>query len=303
MALWEVAMSEIRHMLVLVNDSPRSDRVLALAAHLARSHGAELTALHAVEPLRSGAFISAEAASVAATWATEAEAQRWAEATARVAATAATAGLPIPLVALRGETVSDTLRHAASADLVVLSQRNPGVADGAQRHYVERLLVGTATPLLFVPHVDTLPLHADGAPRCAQRVLVAWSASRESVRALRDAMPLLTRADQVELIRFVPAGESGAEPLDAVVGWLRRHGVTASSTVRHAPAPSLGERLLSTWTVDVPIAEALLSHAADSNADLLVMGGYGHPRAWELTLGGVTRTLLQTMTLPVLMSH
>ncbi|HSQ71941.1 MAG TPA: universal stress protein [Rubrivivax sp.] len=296
-------MSDIRQILALVNDSPRSDRVLALAAHLARSHGAALAALHAVEPLRSGAFISAEAASVAASWATEAEAQRWNETTARVAAAAAAAGMAIPLVALRGETVSDTLRHAASADLLVLSQRSPGLADGAQRHYVERLLVGTGTPLLFVPHADTLPLHEDGAPRCGRRVLVAWSASRESVRALRDALPLLARAEQVELVRFLPAGEPAAESLDALVGWLRRHGVSATSTVRHAPSPSLGERLLSTWTVDVPIAEALLSHAADTDADLLVMGGYGHPRAWEMTLGGVTRTILQTMTLPVLMSH
>ena len=212
-------------------------------------------------PLRSGAFISAEAASVAASWAAEAEAQRWAEASARVAAAAGAAGLEVPLIALRGETVSDTLRHAGTADLVVLSQRNPVQTDGAQRHFVERLLVGSGTPLLFVPHVDTLPLQTDGAPPCGQRVLVAWSPSRETVRALRDALPLL------------------------------------------APAPSRGERLLSTWTVDVPIAEALLSHAADTDADLLVMGGYGHPRAWELTLGGVTRTMLQTMTLPVLMSH
>ena len=296
-------MSDIRQILALVSDSPRADRVLALAARLARRHGAALVALHAVEPLRSGAFISAEAASVAASWATEAEAQRWAEARARVAAAAGAAGIEIPLTGLRGETVADTLRHAASADLLVLSQRSPGQPDGAQRHFVERLLVGSGTPLLFVPHADTLPLQADGAPRCGQRVLVTWSAARESVRALRDALPLLAVADLVELIRFVPAGDSADDPLAAAVSWLQRHGVAATATVRHTPAPSLGERLMSTWTVDVPIAEALLSHAADTDADLLVMGGYGHPRAWELTLGGVTRTILQTMTVPVLMSH
>jgi len=296
-------MREIRQILALVNDSPRSACVLTLAAHLARQHGAALAAIHAVEPLRSGAFISAEAASVAASWAAEAEAQRWAEASARVAAAAGATGLEVPLTALRGETVSDTLRHAGTTDLVVLSQRNPAQPDGAQRHFVERLLVGSGTPLLFVPHVDTLPLQTDGAPRCGQRVLVAWSPSRETVRALRDALPLLAAASRVELIRFAPATEATPEPLEPVLAHLLRHGIAATATVRHTPAPSLGERLLSTWTVDVPIAEALLSHAADTDADLLVMGGYGHPRAWELTLGGVTRTMLQTMTLPVLMSH
>jgi len=296
-------MSPIRQILALVNDSPRADRVLALAARLARSHGANLAALYAVEPLPSGAFISPEAASVAASWAEEAEAQRHAEVAARVATAAAAAGIEIALASVRGETVADTLHHIGSADLVVLSQRDPSGTDGSPRHFIERLLVGSGTPLLFVPHTDTLPLEADGAPRCGQRVLVAWSPSRETVRALRDALPLLVSASQVELVHYAPAGEPGPEYLAAVVGWLRQHGVTARSTVRHAPAPSLGERLLSSWTVDVPIAEALLSHAADTDVDLLVMGGYGHPRAWELTLGGVTRTILQTMTVPVLMSH
>ena len=296
-------MNDIRQILALVNDSPRSDRVLALAARLARRHGAALTALHVVEPLRSGAFISPEAASVAASWAVETETQRRNAAAARVAAAASAAGIEIPLASLRNEVVADTLRHTGTADLVVLSQRDAHETDGAPRHFVERLLVGSGTPLLFVPHADTLPLEHDGAPRCGQRVLVAWSPSRETVRALRDALPLLAGAERVELIRYAPAGDTAPAQLDAVLAYLQRHGIEAAATVRHTPAPSLGERLLATWTVDVPIAEALLSHAADTDADLLVMGGYGHPRAWELALGGVTRTMLQTMTLPVLMSH
>jgi nucleotide-binding universal stress UspA family protein len=93
------------------------------------------------------------------------------------------------------------------------------------------------------------------------------------------------------------------EPLDAVAAHLQRHGVTANCTVRLTREPSLGERMRRPWTPDAPVAEALLSHAADSDADLIVMGGYGHPRAWELVLGGVTRTLLKSMTVPVLMSH
>ena len=110
-----------------------------------------------------------------------------------MAAAAAAAGIEIALAQPAQRNVADTLRHTGTADLVVLSQRDPQETDGAPRHFIERLLVGSGTPLLFVPHADTLPLLADGAPRCGQCVLVAWSAARESARALRDALPLLTR--------------------------------------------------------------------------------------------------------------
>ena len=66
---------------------------------------------------------------------------------------------------------------------------------------------------------------------------------------------------------------------------------------------SAGERMRRGGVPDVAVAEALLSHAADMHADFIVMGGYGHSRLWELVLGGVTRTMLETMTVPVLMSH
>ena len=90
---------------------------------------------------------------------------------------------------------------------------------------------------------------------------------------------------------------------DEIAQELGRHGVRAECTVHRSREPTVAERLLPRWTPDAPVAEALLSHAADTGADLIVMGGYGHPRAWELVLGGVTRTLLQSMTVPVLMSH
>jgi nucleotide-binding universal stress UspA family protein len=139
-------------------------------------------------------------------------------------------------------------------------------------------------------------------------VLLAWSGKRESARALRDALPLLQQAEQVEVVMHATAapaeaGEAEADPLAPVLAHLARHGVSATSRLFHASEPTMLERMQRPWTPDAPIAESLLSHAADSDADLIVMGGYGHSRAWELVLGGVTRTLLQTMTVPVLMSH
>ena len=77
----------------------------------------------------------------------------------------------------------------------------------------------------------------------------------------------------------------------------------ATTTVLSQAEPSVGERMRRGWVPDVAVAEALLWHAADMHADFIVMGGYGHSRLRELVLGGVTRTMLETMTVPVLMSH
>jgi nucleotide-binding universal stress UspA family protein len=193
----------------------------------------------------------------------------------------------------------DALAAARCSDLVVLGQ--PISGDGAPTRLAPGLLVRSGVPLLFVPDVP-LPRDADGGPRCGQRVLVAWSPTRETTRAVHDALPLLVAADQVELLQMVsPDDDPADDPLPAVCAHLSRHGVNArpKRVVQQRGAGPIG----TGWTPDVPVGEALLSHAADTNADLIVMGGYGHARAWELLLGGVTRTLLRSMTVPVLMAH
>lgn len=137
--------------------------------------------------------------------------------------------------------------------------------------------------------------------------MVAWSDTRESARAVRDALPLLARAAYVELVSFSNGDQAHVALQQAsikrVAAYLGQHGVHAVTTVLTQGEPSLGERMRRGWAPDVAVAEALLSHAADVNADFIVMGGYGHSRLWELVLGGVTRTMLEAMTVPVLMSH
>jgi nucleotide-binding universal stress UspA family protein len=297
-------MSSIRHILALVGDQPRSDAVLALAASLATRHHASVSALHAVTLAMagSGGFLSPESASLALRLASEADSQRSAAAAERVARAAARHHVAIGFSPAAEDPVAATLQAARQSDLIVLSQHEDG--DGMGAGFGASVLVRAGTPLLFVPKVDSFVPEADGTPRCGRRVLVAWSPTRESTRALRDALPLLAAADDVELVRLAEAEETGPEPLDAVCEYLGRHGVTARAHVlARGSAPIAGGLLWAGWTPDVPVAEALLSHAADTGADLIVMGGYGHARAWELALGGVTRTILQSMTVPVLMSH
>ena len=121
-------------------------------------------------------------------------------------------------------------------------------------------------------------------------MLVAWNASREATRALTDSIPLLREAETVHVIAFDPAAAPHGEVPGADIGlYLARHGIKVTVSQQTAP--------------DVDVGNQLLSRAADLNADLIVMGAWGHSRLHELVMGGVTQTILRSMTVPVLMSH
>ena len=123
-------------------------------------------------------------------------------------------------------------------------------------------------------------------------VLVAWNASRESTRAVTDALPLLARAKSVAVLVVDPeeaGGKHGDSPGADIALHLARHGVNAKAY----PTPSGG----------VEVGDVILSRASDIGADLIVMGAWGRSRARELVMGGATRSLLERMTVPVLLSH
>jgi nucleotide-binding universal stress UspA family protein len=124
-----------------------------------------------------------------------------------------------------------------------------------------------------------------------KKVLIGWKSGREAARAVHDAMPILVGADDVEVLTIDPERDVDGinEPAAAITHHLVRHGVPA--TAKH------------TISGDIPEGDVLLNYASDKNADLIVVGGYGHSRASEFILGGVTRTLLTEMTVPVLFSH
>jgi nucleotide-binding universal stress UspA family protein len=120
--------------------------------------------------------------------------------------------------------------------------------------------------------------------------MVCWDGSRAATRAIADSLPFLRKAKKVEIVMV--AGKAGKE--DEIPGvdlgqHLARHGLEVD--VKRITAP------------DIDVSSTILSYAADSNADMIVMGGYGHSRLREFILGGVTRSILETMTVPALMSH
>jgi nucleotide-binding universal stress UspA family protein len=181
---------------------------------------------------------------------------------------------------------SDPALHARYVDLTILGQLDPDRADAELiRPRPELVTLASGRPILVVPYAG----HFETVGR---RVLIGWNATREATRAVNDAMPLLTAADVVTVLtidaREGPDGH-GELPGADISLHLARHGVKATV-----------ERTVS---ADVPVGDVLLSRAADLGADLLVIGAYGHSRVRELLLGGATRSILQSMTVPVLMSH
>lgn len=184
---------------------------------------------------------------------------------------------------LSGEPVTEAFaRRALTADLLFLGQRDPADAQGfdVPADFVESVLIESGRPALVIPYTGA----ASPSPAT---VLLAWKPTREAAHAVSAALPFLHRATQVHLV-----DQDGDETQSAPVQvreYLRLHGI--SKVHEHA---RLSER---------HAGDDLLSMAADCGADMIVMGCYGHSRARELVLGGATRTVLKSMTVPVLMAH
>jgi nucleotide-binding universal stress UspA family protein len=147
---------------------------------------------------------------------------------------------------------------------------------------IEAALFESGRPLVLVPYIQKQALKLD-------RVVVCWDGERTAARAIGDAMPFLERAKAVDVVIVAEERKQAEIAGIDMVAHLARHGVPAT-----AKRTSKG---------DIGIDNVILSYAADSAADFLVMGGYGHSRLREFILGGVTRGILASMTLPVLMSH
>jgi len=178
------------------------------------------------------------------------------------------------------------LRYARYSDLLVISQAEfDKKAAATHRGFVEQVVMGAGKPVIIVP---SLGKHDDAG----KRVLLAWDGSREAARAATDALPILASADTVEVL-VINANASA----DAV------HGLNPGTDIGHYLARQGVKVEVRNLQSDIDIGDTLLSHAADLGADLLVMGAYGHSRVREWAMGGATRTVLNSMTVPVLMSH
>ncbi len=273
-------MSTPKSILLHLDSSARCAERVKVARRLADDFDAQVTATYGAMPalLRYPAVVDPSGAAVAMLIEAEQASRRQAQA----AFTAASAGSPRLKWSEPDAGVFDGFtRRALYADLLVLGQRDAAdpYAGELLPDFVPSLLVDTGRPALVLPYAGSIGT-------IGGTVLLAWKETRESARALAAALPWLHRAERVHAVCY---GEDARSSLQSLQEYLGEQGLAATA---HAGGPE---------TADV--GEQLLSLAADVQSDLLVMGCYGRSRAREWILGGATRTILQSMTLPVLMVH
>ncbi len=285
----------LKDLLVYLDGAERTEATMAAAAQLAQRHQARLSGLHVIGflmPAQTGVGLGGSGNALAfdtslmmirdAALATACHAEAVFNAQRRAAGLAGDWHLAEGMVAYTAGLI------ARRFDMTIVGQVDPThPPPGTRRLVPEALFLESGRPVLIIPC-------AGPVATLGRNVVVAWDGRREAVRAVNDALPLLKQAERVTVLAIQPEGGDadanacGIGPA-AAVAHLAQHGVQATALAR-APEGKT-------------IAEALLAHATEAGADLLVMGGYGHSRLREAMVGGTTRAVLRRMTLPVLMSH
>jgi nucleotide-binding universal stress UspA family protein len=283
-----------KEILLHVDNARNHEMRIDLAVALTRRHEAHLVGLAGYEPMpvlglstaSTGSYLDVQTMDMLQQQERDRALEGASDEGERFRATAERAGISYEWRIVEGELAHLVTHHARYADLVILGQSAPDEpAPGSAGHLGESVLLGAGRPVLMVPYAGRFE-------QVGERVLVMWNATREASRALHDAMPLLRTASEVKVLTVVEAGDEGdgsQSPAIDITHHLARHGVAATAT--------------TTVAEDIDIGDLILSRAADFGSDLIVMGGYGHSPLREWALGGATRSLLQHMTVPVLLSH
>jgi nucleotide-binding universal stress UspA family protein len=189
---------------------------------------------------------------------------------------------PLTLNASLAGAADQFARIARPFDLAIVGQGQPE-ATSMDQIIAETTLFGSGRPMIMVPYIQKAPFKTDN-------VTICWDGSRAAARAVADAIPVLGKSGRIEIVSVTNEPGKQDEIEGADIGrHLARHGLKVDV---HRISGG-----------DIDVADALLSHAADSSADFMVMGGYGHSRLREFVLGGVTRLIFESMTVPVLLSH
>ena len=282
-------------MLVCLDSTDPSEGRLKLAAHLAHDHGAHLLGVYAMRDVDDGPLFESR--------------EQWGGPPGGVGLLERNVAASGPRGTMRAEQIEqrfrDTLRlngidgdwHpidgadtaelimlAKSVDLAVLGQYSREIRD-RMAFRPEEIAVACGRPVLIVPY-------AGHFERVGGHVLIAWDGTREAIRALNDALPLLAKAQSVTVMTVLVQQNE----FDRAHAGLQR-------AVRHLERHRIPARAEEAMRGDLAVSDVLLSRAADLGADMIVAGAYHHSPLREALIGGVSRELLQHMTVPLLMSH
>jgi nucleotide-binding universal stress UspA family protein len=279
--------SPLKQILVHADATDAFGSRMDIALQLAGQHGAALRTLYAATPSEIAAFdISAGAVADLFARAQSLDSGRLSRARAMFDASRVKSGLAASWDQLAQRPLADAFaRQAWFADLLVLGQRDPARPGGGEvpSDFVEAVITASGKPGLIIPY-------AGGSASVGTTVAIAWKESREAASAVAASLPFLRRAKSVHVMTWGPkvAAQPEERHLD-LNSYLLSHGVQAEWHQEGLETKSIGEMLLS--------------RTYELQADLLVMGCYSHSRAREWLLGGASRTILESMTLPVLMMH
>lgn len=278
--------ASLAQLLVHLDASPQVAKRLMAARQIAQVAGAAVTALYAVTPNFVELPFAPELGPGVAADLREIDDELRAGTRAAFEKSQNETGVSIawaevcddPVIALFAE-------QALYADLLVMGQHDPSStpSSGVPADFVESVMVASGKPALVLPYAGMLPAVI------GETAVIAWKPSREAALAVSAAMPLLQRARQVHVLTWDGEQSLAKDNLLSLAGYLRLHGVKPVWHHQGKEPHAMGE--------------LLLSRVCDLEADLLVMGCYGHSRAREWVLGGTSRTVLRSMTIPVLMAH
>ena len=278
---------DIKNILLHLDHSSGCRNRLETAFNLARDFDAQITGLFVVPDYVVPSYVEAQISVDLITDITEKAVARADEELAGYQKLADDAGVKMEAHVVEGQVIPILREHSKYTDLLLLGQDQPDDPDNASYGLADALLFEGASACMVVPHSGKL-----AAP--GKRILLTWNASREAARALREAMPILSRAEEIVVL--------SSEPDDADVDMARGH--PHARELAHF-LESHGIQTISSGIsdVDMNVSDAIIGQAADMNADMIVMGAYGHARLREIILGGVTRDLLKQSPLPLFLAH
>jgi nucleotide-binding universal stress UspA family protein len=267
-------------LLGLVAGDQRNGARIQTTVNLAASQGAHVTALYMIPPFNIPAFAAVPIPGyIADQYYVEEEAAAGPIIEAFEAAIEAQDDVTGDIRISRTSPIDALQDNASFADLIVLGQPHEGYYDPASDSLIGDVSLSAGLPVLAVPR-------AGDYDRLGKNVLVAWTRQRESTRVVREALPFLEGAERVLVLRVNPPDNGRDTEIGA---YLARHGVKVD--------------IKNVTVKDISIADAILNTASNEDCDLIAMGAYGHSRAREYVLGGVTREIIRHMTVPTLFAH
>jgi nucleotide-binding universal stress UspA family protein len=278
---------DIKNILLHLDHSSGCQNRLQTAFAMASNYDALITGLFVVPDYVVPSYVEAQISVDLITDVTEKALARARDTLSEYQKMAAAAGVTMDAHVVEGQVIPILREHSKYSDLLMLGQDQPDDPDNASYGLADALLFEGACACMVVPHSGKLALPG-------KRILLTWNASRESARALREAMPMLKTAETLVVLSSEPDDADatiarGHPHADELARFLESHGIESVSSGIN--------------DLDISASDAILGQAAEMDADMIVMGAYGHARLREIILGGVTRDLLKQSPIPLFLAH